>query len=54
MAYFESDIIDDVYDVLFRNDTNADFVFEYPDAEVNRDFAYIKLNEDFVIKIERI
>lgn len=54
--YFEGDIADDVYDHLFRNDCNnaIDFVREFPEAEVNREFAYIKLNDDFVIKIERL
>lgn len=54
--YFESTIANDVYDYLFRNDINncIDFVREFPDAEVNNEFAYIKLNDDLVIKIERI
>lgn len=56
MKYFESDIADDIYDYLFRNDINncIDFVREFPDAEVNREFAYIKLNDEIVIKIERL
>lgn len=54
--YFESTIAGDVYDYLFRNDINncTDFVREFPDAEVNHEFACIKLNDELVIKIERI
>ena len=56
MRYFESEIANDVYDHIFRNDCNncLDFVREFPNAEVNNEFAYIKLNDELVIKIERI
>ena len=56
IKHYEGDIADDVYDVLFKNTENVtiDFLTEFPDAEVNREFAYIKLNDEFVIKIERI
>ena len=52
--YYESDIADGVYDMLFSNNCDIDFIREFPDAEVNYEFAYIKLNDEFVIKIERI
>ena len=54
--YYESDLIDEVYDVLFKNTqhTPIDFCEEFPDAEVSREFAYIKLNDKFAIKVERI
>jgi hypothetical protein len=54
--YFESTIADDVFDTLFCNHRNyqIDFVAHFPDAEVNHEFAYIKLNDELVIKIERI
>lgn len=54
--YFESTIANEVYDVLFRNFIAypIDFVKHFPDAEVNNEFAYIKLNDELVIKIERI
>ena len=54
--YFESDIAEEVFDALFKN-TNLqqlDFVKHFPYAEINREFSYIKLNDEFVIKIERI
>ncbi len=56
MSIYESDLADDVYDILFKNTDNytLNFVDAFPDAEVNREFAYIKLNDEFVIKIERI
>ena len=54
MEYFEGDIADSVYDMLFSNTCDIDFLAEFPDAEVNREFAYIKLNDEFVIKIERL
>lgn len=54
MKHFEGDIADGVYDMLFSNSCDIDFLTEFPDAEVNREFAYIKLNDEFVIKIERI
>jgi hypothetical protein len=52
----ESDIADEVYDLLFENTKNQtlNFVETFPDANVNRDFAQIVLNHKFVIKIERI
>ena len=54
--HFEGDIADDVYDILFQNTQfeTMDFCEAFPDAEVNREFAYIKLNDEYVIKIERI
>ncbi len=56
MKYNAADLADEVYDKLFNNTDNQtmDFCFEFVDAEVNRDFAYIKLNDEFIIKIERI
>lgn len=56
MRHFEGDIADEVYDKLFDNTKyqELDFREAFPDAEVNREFAYIKLNDEFVIKIERI
>ena len=52
--YYESDIADAVYDTLFSNSCDIDFLTQFPDAEVNREFAYINLNDEFFIKIERI
>ena len=54
--YFESDLADHVYDVLFKNidEATLDFCLAFPEAEVNREFAYIRLNDEFVIKIERV
>lgn len=56
MSYKEGDIADEVFDLLFKNLSfqHLDFIAEFPDAEVNREFAYIKLNEELVIKIERV
>ena len=56
IKHYEGDIADEVYDVLFKNTENVtiDFLTEFPDAEVNREFSNIKLNDEFVIKIERI
>ena len=54
--YYESTIAEEVYDKLFDNTEKMTVVWDmvFPDAEVNREFAYIKLNDEFVIKIERI
>ena len=54
--YFESDIANEVYDKLFNNTDRQtyDFIALFPDAEINNEFAYIKLNDEIVIKIERI
>ena len=54
--HYESDLIDEVYDVLFENMSqhNADFINRFPDAIVDRTFAQIILNDKFIIKIERI
>jgi hypothetical protein len=56
MHYKQSDLADEVYDKLFNNKYNQtiDFCTMFEDAEVNREFAYIKLNDEYVIKIERI
>jgi hypothetical protein len=56
MALYESDLADDVYDILFKNSDNytLNFVEAFPEAEVNREFAFIKLNDEFVITIERV
>lgn len=56
MRYYESDLADEVYDKLLDNTKYQTLNFRdaFPDAEVNREFAYIKLNDEFVIKIERI
>lgn len=55
---FETCIIDEVYDFLFKNDTPYSFIDEYPESFVNRNNATIFLckdrNEIFKIKVERI
>lgn len=55
---FETCIIDEVYDFLFKNDTSYSFINEYPESFVNRDNATIFLckdgNEIFKIKVERV
>jgi len=48
------DVADAVYDVLFSNSCDINFITEFPEAEVNREFAYIKLNDEFIITIERV
>jgi hypothetical protein len=48
------DVADAVYDALFSNSCDIDFIAEFQEAEVNREFAYIKLNDEFIIKIERV
>ena len=56
IRYFESDIANEVYDKIFNNTDRQtyDFIALFPDAEINNEFAYIKLNDEIVIKIERI
>jgi hypothetical protein len=50
------ELADDVYDVLFKNIQHEliEFSEAFPDAEVNRELGYIKLNDEYVIKIEKI
>ena len=50
------ELADEVFDLLFENTNNQtiNFLKQFPYAEVNRGFSYIKLNDEFVIKIERI
>jgi SAM-dependent MidA family methyltransferase len=54
--YFESDIANEVYDKLFENEGHADldFCWGFPNAEVDTANARIYLNDEFVIKIERV
>lgn len=52
---YEGDLINNVYDKLFDNDSiDLDFCLAFQDAEVNREFAYIKLNDSYALKLERI
>ena len=54
--YKESDIAGEVFDALFKN-TNLqqlDFLRDFPSAELDCAFARIQLNDEFVIKVERI
>lgn len=56
----EHDLIECIYDRLYGNTyeegalmpLNWEFCYPYP--EMCREFAYIKLNDEFVIKVERI
>lgn len=50
MRYYEGDLIEEIYEQLFK----SEFINRFKDAEVNREFAYIKLNDDFVLKLERV
>ena len=50
---YEGDVMGDIYDKLFDNYTDVDFVNDYPDAEVDYVNARIYLG-DFILKIERI
>ena len=50
------DIADEVFDLLFENTNNQtlNFLKNFPYAEVNREFSFIKLNDEFVIRIEKV
>lgn len=54
--YKDCDIAEAVFDALFKytNLQQLDFVRDFPYAELNFDFARIQLNDEFVIKVERI
>lgn len=54
--YYESDLIDFIYDKLFENtkNENIDFCNTFPDASVMREFAHIVLNNEYVITVSKI
>jgi len=56
MAIYESDLMNEIYDKLFENEghTDLDFCWGFPNAEVDKTNARIYLNDEFVIKIERL
>ena len=56
MKYFESNLADEVYQKLFGNKFHQNIVWDmaFPEAELNHEFAYIKLNNEYVIKIEKV
>lgn len=48
------DITDALYDLLYWGKQTIDFETLFPYPEANREFGYIKLNDDYVIKVERL